>query len=153
MPVQSEGLLWGSYGHGWHGKITDFIYLDFCKIFDMVPYNILIFILNRHELDGWTVQWIRNWLDGCRQRVVVHVSMSRGRWVMSGVFQGIALGLVLFSVFIKDTQWNRVHLQQVCRWHKAEWCRWHNRRMGGLVEGPGHAWEVHAPELHNVQEI
>lgn len=40
---------------------------------------------------------------GWMQRAVVRVSMSRGRWVKSGVPQGPALGLALFSVFIKDT--------------------------------------------------
>ncbi|GAB0175992.1 mitochondrial enolase superfamily member 1 [Grus japonensis] len=36
------------------GRAMDVIYLDFCKAFDMVPYNILA--TERYEFDEWAVR-------------------------------------------------------------------------------------------------
>ncbi|KAK4830654.1 hypothetical protein QYF61_012534 [Mycteria americana] len=60
------------------GKAVDVVYLDFSKAFDTVSHNILLEKLASHGLDRCTLHWIKNWLDGRAQRVVVTNDRTRG---------------------------------------------------------------------------
>jgi len=70
------------------------VYLDFSKAFNTVPHGILLEKLATHCLDGCTLCWIKNWLNGRAQRMVVNGAKCSGQlveWCSSGLCFGSVL--------------------------------------------------------------
>ncbi|KAF2356834.1 Reverse transcriptase domain [Trinorchestia longiramus] len=83
-------------------KAVDFVYLDFQKAFDKVPHERLMAEVEAHGIRGNYSLWIRNWLTGRTQRVVIHDQASDLMLITLGVPQSSVLGLRLFIMYIND---------------------------------------------------
>lgn len=69
------------------GKAVNVIYLYLRKTFYSVSHNILPEKLTVHGLERYTLRWIKNWLDGCAQRVMLNVVKFSWQLITSGVPQ------------------------------------------------------------------
>ena len=67
------------------------IYLDFAKAFNKVPHMRLLYKLEKYGINADIVRWIKTWLSGRRQRVVIGGEHSEWEEVWSGVPQGSVL--------------------------------------------------------------
>ena len=85
-----------------NGFGTDVIYLDFQKAFDTVPHYRLIKKLDAYGIKSTLLLWIKDFLNGRLQQVVLNGLASRTFTVSSGVPQGSVLGPLLFLLYVND---------------------------------------------------
>ena len=80
----------------------DLLLLDFAKAFDKVAHKRLNLKLSGYGICGKLLAWLKAFLSGRKQRVILGEFVSEWVKVNSSVIQGSVLGPLLFILFIND---------------------------------------------------
>ena len=78
------------------------LFFDFSKAFDTVPHDVVCNKLKALDINPDITNWIINFLDSRKQRVVVDVVTTQFLSINRGVPQGSVLGPVLFALMVND---------------------------------------------------
>ena len=81
------------------GNDVHIVYLDFCKAFDCVPHQCILFKLKAYDISSIVLNWIMDFLSNSQQGVNVNGSYSDRSNNISSVSQGSVFGSLLFIVY------------------------------------------------------
>ena len=85
------------------GSQTDVIYTDYSSAFQSVNHSLLLHKLkNSYQISGKAYEWIRSYLSGREQRVVVQGKCSDWISVRSGNPEGGLISPLLFACYVND---------------------------------------------------
>ena len=84
------------------GKDTCLVFLDVSKAFDKVWLDGLLFKIKQLGIVGKLFDWLKAYISGRQQKVVLNGVQSNIRHVTASVPQGSILGPLLFLIYVND---------------------------------------------------
>ena len=81
---------------------TSIIYTDLRKAFDSILHDLLLLKLDGYGIRGKNLAWLRNYLHGRKQKVLINGTTSNCVDVENGVPQGGVLSGKVFSLYVND---------------------------------------------------
>ena len=84
------------------GKYVGMVLMDLSKAYDCIPYDLLLAKLKAYGIDKKSINLLRSYLIGRRQRVKLNSEYSSFVDIDRGIPQGSILGPLLFNIFLND---------------------------------------------------